>query len=354
MPLLSEAPVVVTGACGLVGRATVRALRDRGLPVVATDLGTPANRELAESMPRDSDIAWRWCDLTSLDQTRGLVKASAPRAVVHLAAVIPPACYARPAVAEAVNVGATEHVAQALAAHAPQARLLLASSVAAYGPRNPHRDLGLLTAETPLTPIDLYGRHKAAAEAVVRAAEVPWAILRLGGVMSVDLPSSDRDVEFFSSSLPGDGRIHTVDVRDVARAFAAAVDADVEGETLLIGGDESHRLLQRDIGADMTGAMGLDGMLTPLLPGDPDDDSAWFATDWMDTTRAQEALDFQRHSWPDMLREIEESAGWKRYLLRVLGPPLQPILARRTAYHGRGLEHADLWRVIDERWPGAV
>ena len=104
MTLLSEAPVLVTGACGLVGRATVTALRARGLPVVATDLGSRANREHAASLPADRDLAWRWADLTSPEQARGLVKASAPRAVVHLAAVIPPACYASPGVAEAVNV----------------------------------------------------------------------------------------------------------------------------------------------------------------------------------------------------------------------------------------------------------
>ena len=46
-------------------------------------------------------------------------------------------------------------------------------------------------------------------------------------------------------------------VRDVAHAFAAATTADVVGRTLLIGGDDSHRLIQGEIGASTAAAMGL-------------------------------------------------------------------------------------------------
>ena len=353
--LLSEAPVLVTGACGLVGRATVTALRARGLPVVATDLGSRANREHAASLPADRDLAWRWADLTAPEQARGLVKASAPRAVVHLAAVIPPACYDDPGLAESVNVGGTRHLTEAVVDHAPQARFVHASSVAVHGSRNPHRDLGLLGPDTPLAPSDLYGRHKAAAEEVVRAIATPWVVLRLGGVMTTEVSGgNDADTSYFSASLPDDGRIQTVDVRDVARAFAAAVDADVVGEILMIGGDESHRLVQRDIATGYTAALGMDGAVPAGLPGDPDDDSTWFATDWMDTARAQEALGFQQVSWPRLLEEVREQVGWKRYLLRLVGPPMHALAVRRSPYAGTGLTHADPWGAVERRWPAAT
>jgi nucleoside-diphosphate-sugar epimerase len=354
--VLSDAPVLVTGACGLVGRATVAALRSRGYPVVATDLGTRANRDHAASLPRERDLYWRWADLTSPEQARGLVKASAPRAVVHLAAVIPPACYDAPDLAERVNVGGTRNIVEAVAAHAPSARILHASSVAVHGSRNPHRDLGLLGADTPLAPSDLYGRHKAAAEEIVRAAATPWVVLRLGGVMTTEVSAAGNDpaTAYFSAALPDDGRIQTVDVRDVARAFAAAVEADVEGEVLMIGGDESHRLLQREIAVGYTTALGMEGAVPPGLPGDPDDDATWFATDWMDTARAQEALDFQRVSWPQLLEEIRQQVGWKRYLLRLAGPPLAALAQRRSPYAGTGQRYADPWGAVERRWPAAA
>ncbi len=58
----------------------------------------------------------------------------------------------------------------------------------------------------------------------------------------------------------------------------------------------------------MTGAMGLVGVLPLGRPGDPDSDLNWFATDWMDTARAQELLSFQHHSLPDIFAETRESS----------------------------------------------
>ena len=115
--------------------------------------------------------------------------------------------------------------------------------------------------------------------------------------MSVDpgaMPFS-LDALFFESALPTDGRIHSVDVRDAAAAFAAATTADVVGEILLIGGDESHLLRQGDVGKALAAARGLVDVLPGGRPGDPDSDDDWFVTDWMDTTRAQQALSFQQH-----------------------------------------------------------
>ena len=230
-----------------------------------------------------------------------------------------------------------------------------ASSVAVHGSRNPHRGLGLLGPDTPLAPSDLYGRHKAAAEEIVRAIATPWVVLRLGGVMTTEVSGgNDADTSYFSASLPDDGRIQTVDVRDVARAFAAAVDADVVGEILMIGGDESHRLVQRDIATGYTAALGMDGAVPAGLPGDPDDDTTWFATDWMDTTRAQEALGFQQVSWPRLLEEVREQVGWKRYLLRLVGPPMHALAVRRSPYAGTGRTHADPWGAVERRWPAAT
>ena len=55
------------------------------------------------------------------------------------------------------------------------------------------------------------------------------------------------DAMYFQAALPSDGRVQTVDVRDVAWAFAAATTADVAREILLIGGDDSHRLTYAEV-----------------------------------------------------------------------------------------------------------
>lgn len=341
--------VLVTGAFGLVGSATVKRLAADGRHVVATDLDTQGNRAAADPLP--DGVTVRWADLTDRDQVTELVAGSAPAQIIHLAAVIPPLCYANPALARKVNVDATANLVNAAATQENPPRFLQASSIAVYGPRNPHRISDVLTADTPVRPIDVYGSHKAEAEAIVRHSGLDWAILRLGGVLTVDLGlGMDRDLLYFEGLLPTDGRLQTVDVRDVARAFAAATTADVVGRTLLIGGDDTHRLRQGEIAAATAAALGLVGGMPTGRPGDPDDDDGWFVTDWMDTATAQHLLGHQQHSWPQLLAETAERAGWKRYPLRLVAPLAREFLRRRSPYYGQPGPYAHPWEAIRRKW----
>jgi len=339
--------VLVTGAFGMVGSETVKHLAATGRRVVATDLDTPANRRAASKLP--TNVAPHWTDLTDPAAVLDLLQTAAPDAVIHLAAMIPPFCYAKPLPARRVNVDATANLVTAAGALAVPPRIIQASSIAVYGPRNPHHVQDLLTADTPVNPFDNYGHHKVAAEAIVRASNLEWVILRLGGVLTTDARlDTDPNLIFFEGVLPTDGRLHTVDVRDVARAFTAATTANVAGRTLLIGGDDSHRQLQGDIGAAITAAMGLSGALPRGRKGDPHDDSAWFATDWMDSSAANAVLHHQRRTWPELLAEIRHRTGWRRHVLR-LAAPLAHVYLSHKSPHARG-QHANPWESVRMMW----
>lgn len=342
--------VLVTGAFGLVGSATVKQLAADGHEVTATDLDIPGNRKAAAKLPKAVGV--RYADLTDPAAVSNLVSAVSPAAIIHLAAVIPPVCYIRPALAHKVNVGGTANlIAAAEQQQQAPPRVVFASSIATYGPRNPYKITDLLSAATPVNPYDIYGAHKVEAEGLVRESKLDWAILRLGGVMTVNpVALMNLDSMYFEGVLPIDNRISTVDVRDVARAFSAATAAAVVGETLLIGGDTSHRLRQGDIASSLAGAMGLVGGLAEGLPGDPDSDTGWFATDWMDTTRSQEALCFQHHSWPDMLEETARKAGPARHLIRLAAPLTHEFFKRRAPYYRSGNQYADPWGAVEAKW----
>ena len=318
--------VLVTGGFGLVGSQTVRRLAADGHRVVATDLGTAAQREAATSLVADTS----------------------PTVIIHLAAVIPPVIYRQPQLARRVNVDATVAPLNAARSCTHSPRFIQASSNAVHGSRNPHRHHELLRAETPIRPSDLYGAHKAEVENHVRSSGLQWVILRLAGIMSVEpgaMPFS-LDALFFESALPTDGRMHSIDVRDAAAAFTAATTADVVGEILLIGSDESHLLRQGDVGKALAAARGLTNVLPGGRPDDPDSDADWFVTDWMDTARSQRLLSSQQHSWPDMLAEMRAAASWRCYPMRLAAPLARMVLKRRAAYRHALGRYANPWGAI--------
>jgi nucleoside-diphosphate-sugar epimerase len=338
--------VLVTGGFGLVGSVTVKRLTELGHRVVATDLDTPANRKAAEKLPQGAEA--RWADLTDADQAARLVADVSPAAIIHLAAVIPPPIYRNPKLARRVNIDATATLVRIAEQQPTPPRWVHASSNAVFGARSPYRFTAPLRADEPMKASDLYSAHKIEAEQIVRASSLEWVVLRLGGVLTTDPKAMafSADALYFESVLPSDQHMHSVDVRDVAWAFAAATTADVVGEILLIAGDESHMVSYGDVGPALAAARGLKNGLPPGRPGNPDDDDAWFITEWMDTTRAQEALQFQHYSWPEMVAEMRTRAGWTRYLMRPIAPIVRIILKRRGAYWKQPGQYADPWGAI--------
>ncbi|OBI94135.1 NAD(P)-dependent oxidoreductase [Mycobacterium sp. 1245805.9] len=359
---MSTGTILITGAFGQVGRRCAQILLDRGRTVVATDLRTDktvaAAAELSEGGGR---LIPAYIDLLDPEAVGDLVATHRPMAIIHLAAVISPASYRNPALARRVNVGGTETLLTAAAQLPDPPLFLMASSAAVYGSRNPHRYPERITPETPVQPIDQYGEDKVLAEAAIRASGLPYALFRLGGVISPDTQAGiSGDHLALMRSIPGDNRIHTVDARDVALAFANAVDrgAAISGKVLLIGGNESYVMLQRDLEDDLMTAAGL-GRLGPSasLPGDPGDDRGWSFTGWFDTTEAQALLDFQEHDWRETTAWVAESQGRMRIVLRALGPILRPVLRAvlklQRRLEGRG-RYADPWALIEKKYGPAA
>lgn len=359
--------VLVTGAFGQVGRRCVQILLDRGRTVVATDLRTDQTLAAAAGLSEGAGkLVPAYIDLLDAAAVRDLVATHRPEAIVHLAAIVSPPSYRNPGLARRVNVGGTENLlAAALEINDALTRpplFLMASSAAVYGSINPYRHPERITPDTPVQPIDQYGEDKVLAEEAIRASGLPYALFRLGGVISPDTHANfNGDYLVLVRSMPRDNRIHAVDARDVALAFANGVDreATIAGKVLLIGGNESYVTLQRDLEDDMMAGSGL-GRLGPSasLPGDPGDERGWSFTGWFDTTESQALLGFQEHDWPETVAWVAESQRRLRIALRALGPLLRPLmraalrLQRRAENRG---PFADPWALIEKKYgPGAL
>ena len=337
--------VLVTGAYGLVGRPVVAKLVADGFKVTAT-----AHRTVKPALPADVDV--RRVDLTEPDQVSALIADVAPSAIVHLAAYLPPLCYANRVRARAVNVDATAALVRAAQTMAKPPRFVHASSMAVYGSRNPHRHRDLLTPETPPLASELYGCHKLLAENIVRSSSLEWSILRLAGVITLEplIDYGDFDSFYFGSIIPEDNRCHSVDVRDVASAFAAAITTPAIREVFMIAGDDSHKVTHREMSLASAEAIGMGPMMFPGRQGDPDSDADWYPLDWMDTARSQEVLSFQRHSYSDSYEEIRARADLKVRLMRMMAPVLARAMRRRAPYYKQPGQYADPYGRIRDRW----
>jgi nucleoside-diphosphate-sugar epimerase len=337
--------VLVTGAYGLVGRPLVAQLVADGFKVTAT-----AHKTVKPSLPADIDV--RPVDLTKPDEVNTLIADVAPSAIVHLAAYLPPLCYANRARARAVNVDATAALVRAAQAMPTPPRFVHASSMAVYGSRNPHRHTDLLTPETPPLASELYGCHKLLAENIVRSSSLEWSILRLAGVITLEplVDYGDFDALYFGAVIPEDNRCHAVDSRDVASAFSAAITTPVVREVFMIAGDDSNKVTQGELSIAGADAMGMRAMAIPGRRGDPDSDTDWFPEDWMDTTRAQEVLSFQRHSITDSYDEIRARVDWKVRRMRMMAPVLARAMRRRAPYYKQPGEYADPYGRIRDKW----
>jgi nucleoside-diphosphate-sugar epimerase len=299
-----------------------------------------------------------YADLLDAAVIGNLIAEHEPSAIIHLAGMYSPPSYRNPRLARRINVEGTTNLVRAAESLSVPPLLVLASSAAVYGSRNPYRYPERITAQTPVDPIDQYGEDKVLAEAVIEGSALPYALLRLGGIISPDGAANlDTNYLLLMRATPGDNRLHTVDARDVALAFANAVDRGhtIDGKALLIAGDDTHLHVHRDVEDDIFEAVGIGRLGSQAsLPGDPEDDRGWAFTGWFDTTESQALLDYHRHDWPQTVAWVAESQSRPiRALLQAVGPVLRPVMRtalaaqRRIERRGR---YADPWTFIAAKY----
>jgi len=227
--------VIVTGGLGGSGRWVVDRLASDGHRVMCVD------QRFAESERPTVDV--RVADLTDRGDVADLVAEFDPDAVVHWGAIPDPLDHPGGEVFEN-NTVSTYNVLTA--AGRAGARVVWASSESALGfpfaAETPLPDSLPVDENHPLRPEDPYGVSKEAGEAVARATarryDVPVVSIRPSWIQYPgEYRCRDND-----PPAEGVGNFWSyVDLRDVARIVAVALDADVEGhEAVFAVADENY------------------------------------------------------------------------------------------------------------------
>ena len=307
--LIRSAPrrVLLTGAFGGVGRATLEALTGERVAVRVTDLDTPTNRKLA----RDHDHVLG--DIRDRDLLERALEGC--DAVIHLAALLPPMTEERPELAWDINVGATQALIELAGRQARPPTIIYASSVATYGPR--FEEAPPRRADEQLRPSDHYSHQKASCETLLRASTLPWVIARVGAAMPLVPMKLDPGLLLPLFRVRADNRMHAIHGADLGLALARCVGReDIVGKTLLLGGGPSCRVRHRDLMEALSYGIGM-----PVLPDEALGDEPFY-TDWLDTEESQRLLDYQHHDW----RAIREGMAGHMRPFRLAAAPLRPVV----------------------------
>lgn len=242
--------VLLTGITGFIGSHVAERLIADGLEVHGIAFEPAPYPHLAAVA---ADVRIHRADLGDADGLRDAVAAAQPDAVVHLAGQAIPSLAQRDASGTVkVNVGGTANLLSALEPLAGT-HLVYASSADVYGV--PERVP--VTEDTPLRPTNVYAASKAAAEVIVREfgdrAGHPTVILRPGntngprqhpGLAASGFAKQIAEAE--AGLVPAvikhgrlDAQRDFIDVRDIARAYAAALTlAPARTETFNVGSGE--------------------------------------------------------------------------------------------------------------------
>src|SRR5689334_5845873 len=312
--------VLLTGGAGNIGSHTLPQLVARGHTVRWFERLTTAGRRMARDLPPGVEVVWG--DITDAAAVR---RATAGvDAVVHLAALIPPAADEDPERARAVNVDGTANVVAACEAEPAPPRLLFSSTFDVHGytlDKPPPRHV-----DDPLVATNPYTEHKIACEELIRESGLTWCIFRLADVPILGV----RDPHPIMFEIGLDNRIETLHADDAGRAIVNALETpEVWGRILVVGGGPSCQLTYREYLTRLLAAMGVEP-----LPDDAFSDAV-YATDWIDTAESERLLRYQRHTFDDIAEAIAASLGWKRRLVPVAGPLARGAILRLSPYHGR-------------------
>jgi len=285
-------PILITGGAGSVGRSLVARCRADGRAVRIFDLPMCDFTGL-EGEP---DIEVIKGDITQVATVEQAVQGVS--AVMHLAAILPPASERNRERTLTINVDGTTHIIRAMEAHARDAVLVFSSSVSTYGDTT--REAPPVHIEHPQTALDIYAESKIASERLVRQAQLPTVVLRIAGI-AVPVLQEPPPVWPFTAAQ----RLEMVHREDVVTAlYKALITPAARGKTLNIAGGPTWQTHGQQYVADHYEILGVPLEMATFRG---QDEPGW--VDWYDSEESQRLLAYQEHSYTrylDTLRaEVE-------------------------------------------------
>ncbi|MFC8037950.1 NAD-dependent epimerase/dehydratase family protein [Paenarthrobacter sp. NPDC057355] len=332
--------VLLTGATGNWGRATLRELGLRSDRITVTALVLPGEKDKAiiAGFSGMENLNVVWGDLTDYATVAACVEGT--DVVLHVGAVVSPLADEHPELATRVNVGGMRNVIRAVKAQPDPGRIRVVGvgSVAQTGNRNPPFHWGRVGDPVKVSRFDAYGQSKVTAERELVESGLPtWVWLRQTGIFH---PGMLEIRDPIMTHSPFNGVMEWASAEDSARLLANLCEVDVPDEVwggiYNIGGGEGWRLTNWQLQTAIAGAMGVKDIRT------------WYERNWFalknfhgqwysDSDRLQKLVPFREDTFDAALgRAIAAAPSAVRNAGKIPGWIIKHLVMKPLAHKPRG------------------
>jgi nucleoside-diphosphate-sugar epimerase len=312
--------VLLTGAFGNIGPSTLLELLQQGHTVRCLDRKNRNTERKAKSYSGEIELAWG--DLRRVDDV--VLAVQDQDVIIHLAGIIPPKVDDDLKMAREVNVVGTRNLLEAAMQLPQRPKFLFSSTLSLFGYTQNQPPPRRVT--DPVKATDPYTEHKLACEEMIKASGLTWSIYRFSYVPPLSL-QCPHPIMF---SIPLDTRIELLHPSDAGLAIANGIRCqEIWGETLLIGGGARCQVHYRYHLRRSLETMGIG-----MLPENAFENKPYYV-DWLDTRESQRLLDYQRHTFEDIICDRAKLLNPGRFLPTPLQPLIQRWLLNMSPYRVR-------------------
>ncbi len=313
--------VALIGGFGNVGKSTLSELMNIKMKTIVFDRKSKTNQKEAKRFlkkyPKLIDVFWG--DLTNYDDIKKFFELhDGITHVIHVAAIIPPLAYEKPALANLVNVEGTKMLVDVLQKRPNPPVIIYTSSVAVYGDRLNNNFIKLTDPVNP-NPGDNYAESKIKAERIIQESSLEYLIFRLSFITS-----SNLKLDPLMFNVPLDTSIEVLDTRDVGIALTHATTTNMEKGVYHLAGGEKNRTTYREFLNKMMRIFGFDK--------NPFPDQAFaknnFSCGFMDTTKSQTYLKYQRVVLDEYYTQMGIKYRFIRRLVSSFRSLIRPLFTR--------------------------
>jgi nucleoside-diphosphate-sugar epimerase len=324
--------ILITGAFGNIGKAVIDEAFRRHHEIVVFEVENKKTQKAAEEYRKKVKVLFG--DIRNIDDVKAAIGQA--DAVIHLAAIIPPASKKHRDLTMDVNYGGTVNLITAIKEAHRDIPFVFTSSASVMGPTQLQNRP--VSRNDPLVVTGNYEESKIKCETYLRENADNYLIFRLAGV----LPS------FSASSLTGsfslleelfdmhpDMRLEMVMAEDVASALVTGAEKLKAGSTpknqaYILGGGKEN-------GWQLRGREFLSRLFGVLSLSVPDrkyftNDINTYHLDWYDTTEAHREFEYQNHTFEGYLADVKKTFRLYKFPIILLRRYIMKRLVKMSPY----------------------